>query len=110
MGDNGDVREDLRVPDSDLGKEIEQKFAASEDILVSLGVCVHVLGGVCVWSVTSLFWLVVVLALTNHICLQVSVLSAMGEECAVAIKQMTGGKSKDRTDLPRQQTPPTTSL
>ncbi|XP_041736085.2 TRAF2 and NCK-interacting protein kinase isoform X11 [Coregonus clupeaformis] len=55
MGDNGDVREDLRVPDSDLGKEIEQKFAASEDILVS-------------------------------------VLSAMGEECAVAIKQMTGGK------------------
>lgn len=84
MGDNGDVREDLRVPDSDLGKEIEQKFAASEDILVS--VCV------CVWSLTSLFWLVVVLALTNHICLQVSVLSAMGEECAVAIKQMTGGK------------------
>jgi translation initiation factor 5A len=35
MGDNGDVREDLRVPDSDLGKEIEQKFAAGEDILVS---------------------------------------------------------------------------
>uniref|UniRef100_A0A8C7L5Q3 Translation initiation factor 5A C-terminal domain-containing protein n=1 Tax=Oncorhynchus kisutch TaxID=8019 RepID=A0A8C7L5Q3_ONCKI len=33
MGDNGDVREDLRVPDSDLGKEIEQKFAAGEDIL-----------------------------------------------------------------------------
>lgn len=40
MGDNGDVREDLRVPDSDLGKEIEQKFAASEDILVSVCVCV----------------------------------------------------------------------
>uniref|UniRef100_A0A4W5K1Z6 Eukaryotic translation initiation factor 5A n=1 Tax=Hucho hucho TaxID=62062 RepID=A0A4W5K1Z6_9TELE len=55
MGDNGDVREDLRVPDSDLGKEIEQKFAAGEDILVS-------------------------------------VLAAMGEECAVAVKQMTGGK------------------
>uniref|UniRef100_A0A8C7L6T8 Translation initiation factor 5A C-terminal domain-containing protein n=1 Tax=Oncorhynchus kisutch TaxID=8019 RepID=A0A8C7L6T8_ONCKI len=36
MGDNGDVREDLRVPDSDLGKEIEQKFAAGEDILVSV--------------------------------------------------------------------------
>ncbi|RAM39478.1 translation initiation factor IF-5A, partial [Enterobacter hormaechei] len=27
MMDNGDVREDLRVPDGDLGKEIESKFA-----------------------------------------------------------------------------------
>ncbi|KAL1006580.1 hypothetical protein UPYG_G00074060 [Umbra pygmaea] len=53
MADNGDVREDLRVPDSELGKEIEQRFGAGEEILVS-------------------------------------VLSAMGEECAVAIKQMAG--------------------
>lgn len=35
MLDNGDVREDLRVPDSDLGKEIESKFAAGEEMLVS---------------------------------------------------------------------------
>lgn len=35
MMDNGDVREDLRVPDGDLGKEIESKFAAGEEMLVS---------------------------------------------------------------------------
>ncbi|XP_064871650.1 eukaryotic translation initiation factor 5A-1-like, partial [Oncorhynchus nerka] len=48
MGDNGDVREDLRVPDSDLGKEIEQKFAASEDIhqsYLSAGLCAVCYGG-----------------------------------------------------------------
>ncbi|XP_026057003.1 eukaryotic translation initiation factor 5A-1 [Carassius auratus] len=52
MMDNGDVREDLRVPEGDLGKEIESKFAASEEMLVT-------------------------------------VLSAMGEESAVAVKPMT---------------------
>ncbi|KAG1944079.1 eukaryotic translation initiation factor 5A-1 [Siphateles boraxobius] len=52
MMDNGDVREDLRVPDGDLGKEIESKFAAGEEMLVT-------------------------------------VLSAMGEESAVAVKPMT---------------------
>ncbi|XP_065114492.1 eukaryotic translation initiation factor 5A-1 [Paramisgurnus dabryanus] len=52
MLDNGDVREDLRVPDGDLGKEIESKFAAGEEMLVT-------------------------------------VLSAMGEESAVAVKPMT---------------------
>ncbi|XP_073686618.1 eukaryotic translation initiation factor 5A-1 [Garra rufa] len=52
MMDNGDVREDLRVPEGDLGKEIENKFAAGEEMLVT-------------------------------------VLSAMGEESAVAVKPMT---------------------
>ena len=43
MSTNGDVREDLKLPESDLGKEIEKKFDASEDILVS--VCLY--GCVC---------------------------------------------------------------
>ncbi|KAL7840623.1 hypothetical protein AOLI_G00259460 [Acnodon oligacanthus] len=34
MLDNGDVREDLRVPDGDLGKEIESKHGAGEDMMV----------------------------------------------------------------------------
>jgi len=49
MADNGDVREDLRLPDGDLGKEISTKFEAGDDLIVS-------------------------------------VLSSMGEECAVAVK------------------------
>lgn len=35
MGDNGDIREDLRVPDNDIGREIESKFEAGDDFLVS---------------------------------------------------------------------------
>lgn len=41
MMDNGDVREDLRVPEGDLGKEIESKFAAGEEMLVSAPVWVN---------------------------------------------------------------------
>lgn len=36
MSDNGDIREDLRVPDSDVGREIESKFEAGDDFLVSV--------------------------------------------------------------------------
>ncbi|NWV37042.1 IF5A2 factor, partial [Grantiella picta] len=47
--ESGEVREDLKLPEGDLGKEIEGKFNANEDV-------------------------------------QISVISAMNEECAVAIK------------------------
>jgi len=49
MADNGDVREDLRLPEGPLGTEIQTKFEAGEDLIIS-------------------------------------VLSSMGEECAVAVK------------------------
>ncbi|XP_057681040.1 eukaryotic translation initiation factor 5A-1-like [Corythoichthys intestinalis] len=52
MADNGDVREDLRVPDNEVGKEIESKFEAGDEFMVT-------------------------------------VMSAMGEECAVATKVLT---------------------
>ncbi|TXL71946.1 translation initiation factor IF-5A, partial [Pantoea vagans] len=49
MSDNGDIREDLRVPQNEVGKEIEAKFEAGDEFMVT-------------------------------------VISAMGEECAVATK------------------------
>uniref|UniRef100_A0A8C0F8D6 Eukaryotic translation initiation factor 5A2 n=1 Tax=Bubo bubo TaxID=30461 RepID=A0A8C0F8D6_BUBBB len=49
LTESGEVREDLKLPEGDLGKEIEGKFNANEDV-------------------------------------QISVISAMNEECAVAIK------------------------
>ncbi|KAM9436141.1 eukaryotic translation initiation factor 5A-1 [Clarias gariepinus] len=36
MMDNGDVREDLRVPEGDLGKEIETKHGAGEDMMITV--------------------------------------------------------------------------
>ncbi|KAJ0059936.1 hypothetical protein NL108_015866 [Boleophthalmus pectinirostris] len=55
MNDNGDIREDLRVPDNEIGKEIESKFANGEEFMVT-------------------------------------VICAMGEECAIATKVMASGK------------------
>ncbi|KAM8953758.1 eukaryotic translation initiation factor 5A-2 [Pelodytes ibericus] len=52
LDDGGNIREDLKLPEGDLGKEIEAKSEAGEEILVS-------------------------------------VLCAMSEESAVAIKSMT---------------------
>lgn len=80
MMDNGDVREDLRVPDGDLGKEIESKFAAGEEMLVSAPVWMKELVLSCCLSMQSAHCFFV---------LQVTVLSAMGEESAVAVKPMT---------------------
>ncbi len=35
MSDNGDIREDLRVPENEVGKEIESKFEAGDEFMVS---------------------------------------------------------------------------
>lgn len=36
MSDNGDIREDLRVPDSEVGRDITGKFEAGDDFMVSV--------------------------------------------------------------------------
>lgn len=36
MNDNGDLREDLKVPDGDLGTQIRADFENGRELLVSL--------------------------------------------------------------------------
>uniref|UniRef100_A0A3Q1EZQ8 Eukaryotic translation initiation factor 5A like 1 n=1 Tax=Acanthochromis polyacanthus TaxID=80966 RepID=A0A3Q1EZQ8_9TELE len=41
LQDSGEVREDLKIPEGDLGKEIESKHEAGEEILVSTELSPH---------------------------------------------------------------------
>ena len=52
MDDSGDIREDIKLPDSDIGKEISSKHANDDQFMVTI-------------------------------------ISAMGEEAAIATKAMT---------------------
>lgn len=36
MTDNGDIREDLKLSEGDLGKEIQQKYEAGEDLMITV--------------------------------------------------------------------------
>lgn len=36
MDDNGETREDLKLPDNDLGKEIERRFTNGDQFMVSV--------------------------------------------------------------------------
>lgn len=36
MDDGGEIREDIKLPDNDLGKEIKGKHAASEEFMVTV--------------------------------------------------------------------------
>ena len=36
MAEGGDVREDIRLPEGDLGKEIQERFEKDEQLLVTV--------------------------------------------------------------------------
>lgn len=36
MADNGDLREDLKIPDGDLGTQLRADYDAGKELLVSL--------------------------------------------------------------------------
>ena len=45
MDDNGETREDIKLPEGDLGKEIQNRFDNGENFLVSLEKCCRGEGG-----------------------------------------------------------------
>uniref|UniRef100_A0A8C7HPX2 Eukaryotic translation initiation factor 5A-1 n=1 Tax=Oncorhynchus kisutch TaxID=8019 RepID=A0A8C7HPX2_ONCKI len=89
LQDSGEVREDLKMPEGDMGKEIETKYDAGEEILVS-GVP-HPTSSMILPSTRNFYFYYTVLIIKMNVFLfvsQITVLSAMNEEAAVAIKAM----------------------
>lgn len=39
MSDNGDLREDLKVPDGELGAQLKAEYEAGKELLVSEQIC-----------------------------------------------------------------------
>lgn len=81
LQDSGEVREDLKLPEGDLGKEIESRHEAGEEILVG--------------SITSAHArFLLQLFLQRNVpspllsLFQITVLNAMDEEAAVGIKAL----------------------
>uniref|UniRef100_A0A8C7SG99 Translation initiation factor 5A C-terminal domain-containing protein n=1 Tax=Oncorhynchus mykiss TaxID=8022 RepID=A0A8C7SG99_ONCMY len=77
LQDSGEVREDLKMPEGDMGKEIETKYDAGEEILVSV-----------YFHYTCKVVLLIIILKSFLFVSQITVLSAMNEEAAVAIKAM----------------------
>lgn len=48
MSDNGDLREDLKIPESDLGSQIVSEFESGKELLVRISINLCQFGSVCV--------------------------------------------------------------
>uniref|UniRef100_A0A665WWX9 Eukaryotic translation initiation factor 5A n=1 Tax=Echeneis naucrates TaxID=173247 RepID=A0A665WWX9_ECHNA len=73
LQDSGEVREDLKIPEGDLGKEIESKHEAGEEILVSTLISPSSSSALCP---------------ERPLLFQITVLNAMDEEAAIGIKAL----------------------
>lgn len=87
MGDSGDLREDLKIPDGELGTQLRAEYDAGKELLVSCNsdfndspqdFCSTVPISTCFNP-------------SNHVylLLQCTVLKSCGEECVIAIKTNT---------------------
>ena len=74
MDDSGDIREDLKVPEGELGSQLRADFENGRSLLV---------GTFCVLSITSEAAFIVIVSY------QCTVLKAVGEEMVIALKQDT---------------------
>ena len=81
MNDNGDLREDLKVPDGDLGTQIRADFENGREVLVSLLPRVLPMWYI-IWMNNHMF----------HFFSQCTVLKACGEECVIAVKANTAAE------------------
>lgn len=41
MSDNGDLREDLKLPDNEIGQQLKTEHSAGKELLVSFQICIH---------------------------------------------------------------------
>ena len=89
MGDNGDIRDDLKVPDGELGQKIRVEYEGGNDILVSA-----ITMKIFLFVVIDCLFLValeMIFLVINCFCLQCTVLKSCGEECVIAYKNNTTG-------------------
>jgi len=77
MSDNGDLREDLKLPDGELGQQLKAENDQGKELMVGVEISLLIGRALLPLVLNVLFFL------------QCTVLKSCGEECVIAIKTNT---------------------
>lgn len=82
MTDSGELREDLKIPDGDLGTQLRSEFDAGKELLVSICMSYSLLAFLLTYQMKKK---------TNilNLTFQCTVLKSCGEEVVIAVKTNT---------------------
>lgn len=84
MSDNGDLREDLKIPEGEIGQQLKNEYDAGKELLVRINYIIYLFK-------KKIKFIKYIPIKINYLIsyFQCTVLKSCGEECVIAIKTNT---------------------